>query len=526
LALTRGLFAGIISALLVVVMAAPALAHAALLASTLRDGDVFVTGPTQATFTYSETVTLPRDAVRLFDRNARQVDGVEVVARDRDVRVTLPPLTDGAYLLSVKVIAVDGHVVSQPLRFRVGEASADDADMLALLSGTLERDPTQLLLTVLRAVTYVAALLALGFVLLARLIVPAHLRSRQARVIAVVAASGAVAALLSAVARTVWLYAPDTVLAVVASFTDAVTSGFYARALTLSALAVTALLPRLSAGMPLAALTVVAAHVFDGHQTSFGLRPVMLLADTVHLGAGSVWFGGVALLWWLWRQDASAVQRAATRFSSVALYAALLTFVSGAVMAGQILATPAALLTTRYGNTLAMKLLLVAAIAVLALRLRTQLRREPFAAATFRRQLRYDLGVFCAVLSVTAALVTTNPQGDTAAALVTQRGAFGPYTLDIALEPGTVGSNVLHAYVITPEGTLADTPGELLLAATLVGATGERVGPFVTELAWVSDGHFVAVTDIFTFSGVWELSFSAPLDRFTVLTETLVITLP
>ncbi|MEX2533553.1 MAG: copper resistance protein CopC [Nitriliruptoraceae bacterium] len=513
--------------LLVILAATPVFAHAALLTSTLGDGDRFVAAPREVTLTFSETVTLPRDAVKLYDQTASVRTGVAVAVAGSDVVVTLPALDDGTYVLTVRVLSKDGHVVHQPFRFVVGDA-ADSLDEVALdaLLGQANRDPTRLAMVVLRATTYLAMLVALGFVALhRRMLDSAGLRRYAQRFAAGMAAVGALAALASALITLWWLYAPRGVTALVVAVGDTATRGFLLRAAALGLLGLLLRVPRLRFGVYVAAAFVVAAQVFDGHQLSFGVRPVMLAADTVHVLAASVWFGGAVLLWWVWRHDVTVVREAARRFSQLAFWAAVVTVVSGVAMAFQLLDSPGALFTTGYGNVLGGKIVAVVALGVLSFRVRGVLTREPFVSAALRRRLRADVGAFVVVLSLTAVMVTTSPQPDSGGALVTQRSTFGPYTLDIAIEPGVIGTNVLHAYVITAAGTLAATGDDLSLTATYVAPDGERIGPFPTELAWVSDGHFLAVTDVFAFAGRWELTFRAPVDRFTVVSETVIVTL-
>lgn len=515
-----------LGSLLVVLLASPASAHAALLASTLRDGDRFAVAPNEVTLTFSETVVLPRGAVNLYDATATVTPDVSVQAVGTDVRVTLPRLDQGAYVLTVRVISADGHVIYQSFRFVVGDQVSVDEQTLDRAVLAAKRDPTRPVMVALRALTYIGMLLALGVALLHRWLLDGGLLQGHAkRFAAKFAYGGAAAAVLSAAVTAWWLYAPRSVPALVGALTDTATSGFLFRAVALGLLGVVCTWHRLRVGIGGAAILVVASQVLDGHQLTFGVRWVMVIADTVHVFAGGVWFGGAVLLWWLWRRDARALRGAARRFTQGAFWVAVVTVASGVAMAQQLLDSPVALIATRYGNVLLVKLLAVGAVGVLAFRLKQVLMSDAAGPAQLRRRFRSDIGAFVAVVSLTAVMVTTNPQADISQALITERTTLGPYTLDLAIEPGRAGLNVLHAYVITANGTLATTSDTLTLSATYVAADGERIGPFPTELAWVSDGHFLAVTDVFGFAGSWELTFGIPIDRFSVATQTLVVTL-
>lgn len=512
--------------LTVLLVATPVLAHAALLTSTVRDGDRFADAPDHVTLTFSEPVGLPRDAVRLYDATASVVAPVDARTAGSEVRITLPALLDGAYVLTVRVISRDGHVITQPFRFVVGPNDTLDEATFDGVVDDVNRDPTRWVMVVLRALTYVTTVLALGFLAFTpRLVDGQQLQQLARRWAGRLAIGGALAALLSALITGWWVYAPLTLTSWVNAMTETATSGFVLRVVTLGLFGLGLWVHRLRLVSLAAAPLLMAAHVLDGHQLTFGVRWVMLLADTVHLAAASLWFGGAVLLWWLWRHDKTGMTRASLQFTRVAFWVAGATVASGVVMAQQLLDGPNDLFTSNYGNVLGAKLVGVGAVGVLALRLKRLLAVEPIDLARLRRRLSQDVGAFIAVLSLTAVLVTTSPQADSADTLLTQRSAFGPYTLDIAIEPGVRGTNVLHAYVITAEGTLAKTGDDLTLSATYVAPDGERIGPFDTPLAWVSDGHFLAVTDVFQFAGTWELTFHAPIDRFRVVTETLVVSL-
>lgn len=72
--------AGLLTALLGAVLglllavAAPASAHAALTGSDPQDGAVVATAPTQVTLTFSEQVALGADSIRVLDPSGKRAD--------------------------------------------------------------------------------------------------------------------------------------------------------------------------------------------------------------------------------------------------------------------------------------------------------------------------------------------------------------------------------------------------------------------------------------------------------------------
>lgn len=506
---------------LLLATASPALAHAALLSSTIRDGDTFATAPDTATFTFSETVTLPRDAARLFDASASRVSGVFAEVDGPQVVVTLPRVPTGAYLLTLAVVSQDGHEVVTPVRFVVGDGTQLDDDATRELVSLATADSTWPFVTAVRALAYVAAFVVFGFVWLGRRMLPDGLYGQARRTVARCAWLGATAAVAGAALVGVRLYEVNSVFDLLAFFTADATRGFLLRGV---AFVLVVLTLGMAGASQVAAATLMAGFVFDGHQLSMGVRWLMLAGDTAHLFAGGVWFGGVWLLWWLWRHDRNHTTHALARFSSVAALAAGVTVVAGAVMASQLLDGPGALVTTTYGRVLTAKLVVVGAVGVLAWRLRRVATHTTELPGVFGSWLRVDVAMFVAVLLSTAVLVGVNPQADTQM-LLAQRTAIGDATLEVVVEPSVDSMRVVHAYVIDDAGELAAI-SELNVQVAYTALDGSVIGPFALDMAWVSDGHFLSVTDLLGFAGSWEFVVEAPKDRFTVDTATLFVDVP
>jgi copper transport protein len=128
------------------------------------------------------------------------------------------------------------------------------------------------------------------------------------------------------------------------------------------------------------------ALAFGGHANSADPRLLAILTDWLHLVAAAIWIGGIAQLAWAWLPRITslsapvrqAVMRSVlARFGRVALPAFLVVVASGLANALIELGHPAALWQTGYGRVLAVKMFLVALIALAsynhALRLRPRL---------------------------------------------------------------------------------------------------------------------------------------------------------
>ncbi|MFB5597453.1 MAG: CopD family protein, partial [Nitrosopumilaceae archaeon] len=89
-----------------------------------------LTGTTEVTVYYSEGVEIDFSALKVFDSNGDQVDNKDTryFEGDYSLAVTTPPLTDGTYTVTSKVLSkVDGHLVDDAFVFAVGDVKIDPA---------------------------------------------------------------------------------------------------------------------------------------------------------------------------------------------------------------------------------------------------------------------------------------------------------------------------------------------------------------------------------------------------------------
>lgn len=107
--------------------AGPASAHAGLSGADPADGAVLKAAPKQVTLTFTESVSLSDDAVRVLSpdneranpRPAQQVDG-----KGNTARVELPgKLIEGTYTVAWRVVSADGHPISGAFVFSIGKPS-------------------------------------------------------------------------------------------------------------------------------------------------------------------------------------------------------------------------------------------------------------------------------------------------------------------------------------------------------------------------------------------------------------------
>ncbi|MFE9092664.1 copper resistance CopC/CopD family protein [Streptomyces sp. NPDC007264] len=106
--------------------AAPASAHAALIGSDPAQGTVVDKAPAQVTLTFSETVALSDDSLRVLDPRGQRVDTGRAFNQSGamygvKVHAGLPR---GTYTVTYQVVSADSHPVSGAFTFSVGAPSA------------------------------------------------------------------------------------------------------------------------------------------------------------------------------------------------------------------------------------------------------------------------------------------------------------------------------------------------------------------------------------------------------------------
>ncbi|MEV0912863.1 copper resistance protein CopC [Streptomyces sp. NPDC049967] len=119
---------GVVFGLLLAV-AGPASAHAALTGSDPQDGAVVATAPKQVTLTFSEQVAVGKGSIRILDPNGKRAD-TEAAPLDLHSGSTVKygvalhtGLPDGTYTVAWQAVSADSHPVSGAFTFSIGAPS-------------------------------------------------------------------------------------------------------------------------------------------------------------------------------------------------------------------------------------------------------------------------------------------------------------------------------------------------------------------------------------------------------------------
>jgi len=503
----------------------PAAAHAELLSTTPANGDQLTRPPTEIQMTFTESVNLVDDGIRLVDHVGATVRTPEPTVNAQTVTWPMPAeLPEGPYVVTWRVVSSDGHPISGAFSFGVGTAAAavpgssTGTDIPDTASGAAATTPTAPWLVVaIRMVGYVAFALFAGVAAFVLLCAPETSKDHRLQLLARAgliggAASAAAAILVQGpyIAGVSMTRVFDTRL-----FQETLGTPFgSASAWRLALYGVLGVLawrlPRIltglaswlvPAGVAATAVTIAAA----GHGAASG--PIGLGIDALHALTAGLWVGGLIALAALGR---SVEPRALQQFSTLAMVSVLTLIVTGTLNSLRHLTSLEELWQTRYGLTLMIKLTLVAATlgAAAVSRLRLRQHRVP------RRSVRIEAALTVGILVVTALLSMTAPPPQAHAPTTHAGHDAGAVNDAVQMSLGDQGAAALAVSPATTTGShlhlvLTDTKGQPLSATkvTLKIANPDRdIAPIPVPMS-KRDGVWVA-SYRFPFPGTWKAIFT------------------
>lgn len=512
---------------------APAGAHAVLETLSPAPESVLDDAPREVVLTFSESISIPQDAVRVFDPSGRQLRGVDPTAHGRTLRATLPRLpTDGSYTVAWKAVSGDAHAVSGAYLFHLRTATLTEP--VDVGDEGVATWPA-----VVRAVGSALALASLVLVLGS-----SALADRRRR---------AVAWAIVVLGSVVTLY--GSVEAVGSSFSDGFDVALSTATGRVSAVACVVALVGLVASLlmrsarldrVLAAIAVVVIAL-EGHAVA--LDPILLSASftIVHVLAAVAWGAG---LFWLERRTRRAgpgeLRGDVERRSPWAIGAVVLLSASGLFLVLDRVPLDQ-LVSSWYGRLAILKLALLGAAVLLAVRNRVvlapALHRSDAAEAVgdvpvagadtaahgplgavvrLRASVRLEMLVLAAALVAGAALSQIAPPdagGSSDGGPFAERVAFGEGTVELTVDPGTRGMNEVHVTALGPDGRLMAGLENLKIELSLAS---ENIGPLTPEMQPIVIGHSVSYAR-FPFEGEWTVLVTGTIGRFRALDATFTV---
>jgi copper transport protein len=283
-------------------------------------------------------------------------------------------------------------------------------------------------------------------------------------------------------------------------------------------------------GLGLGFLTVVPA--LAGHPGVTDPRAISLAASVVHVGAFSLWAGGLAALLAAvpaatreleGAEKTRLLARVVAGFSGLALWSVAALLASGVVQAILQLESWGELIDTGYGRAILVKAALLFALiglgAVNRGRIRPRLMRLAREGAVstggtgraLRRTLAAEAALIAAVLVATAVLTALSPAAATQGPF-SGSAELGPAELELTVDPSVVGANEAHIYLFDRQtGAQYDDVKELGVDASLPASD---IGPLEQAVRKSGPGHYVIRDLQLGPAGSWRLEVAARVSAF------------
>ncbi|MEU2066808.1 copper resistance CopC/CopD family protein [Streptomyces anulatus] len=373
--------------------AGPASAHAALTGSDPQDGAVVDIAPKEVTLSFSESIAVGDDSIRVLDPSGKRAD-TEAEPRDLSEGSTVrygvalhSGLPDGTYTVAWQAISADSHPISGAFTFSIG---APSETTVALSSQEAGGGPVGVVYDIARYAAYGGFVLLVGgsaFVLICwrggasalpmqRLVVRGWLTLTAATLVMLLlrnpyTGSGKFAdafdlAGLQSVLDTkpgAALVSRLLLLGAAALFI-AVLFGTYARRedeqerkdLTFG----------LAVGGGVVAAGIAATWAMSEHASTGIQASIAMPVDVAHLLAVAAWLGGLASLLVALYRTPDIGSAAVRRFSAVAFGSVVILAATGIYQSWRQVGSWSALTGTRYGQLLIIKVALIAVLLAVA----------------------------------------------------------------------------------------------------------------------------------------------------------------
>ncbi len=509
-----------------------AFAHAFIVQSTPTDNQVLQQSPHLVEITFDEPVQTVFGGLTVTNDSGLRVDNGDAHLQADNPRIlecTLKSgLPDGVYQVQWRVISADGHPVSGIIPFRVGTGTSAAGAVTQNSGYTPGVD-----MLLIRSLFLLGLMLVQGGLLFWRFVLAPSLRATWLKPLtAAVAWLGGGLVLVGSLLALPLQTTIDAGVPWAQAFSPPLWDRvlFYSQFglpwVTQCVVALVQLLllkrlydhPRQAGGTVFAIFGAGAVLAWtrsvDGHATGTSAPGVSVLLDMVHIGAASLWVGGLATLvvalWLLPGRLPDARAQARTlllRFGLAAVGAVVILALTGLWSALQNIPTWSSLFHTTYGQTLLLKLGFVAAILLLALVQRLALWRNwRFAERGGRRWLLLAEALLAVAVIVDTSRLTNLP---------TARANPGPVKVQKTL--GT-GSDRLHAtLLITPNRVgqneyqvrLTDANGRAFSQVQQVTLTflmtSMQMGNDTVRLRPVQAGVYAASGLELTMAGTWRV---------------------
>ena len=504
-----GFVAALVCGAVVAVSAEVVEAHAGLKSSEPAASSVLEQAPKEIALNFGEAVEVSFGSIRLFDSNSQLIvlptpkyGALDGAVDAKTVRVEIPELEPGSYLVVWRVASADSHPVQGAFAFQIGTRGLDLADLgEEILASSNTPASVRLMMGLARWLSFLGVMVLVGAMLLAIRVVGISRIDKIIFVAWMVALVGSVFVLLLQAP-----YALGQAMSVSEIF-GSVDDVLQTRLGTWLAVRGTILLAfliliwrrdlhqksiyRMLAS--LAGIGLFATFSISGHP---GMREFSVLSigtDIVHFLCVSAWMGGLVTLVLLGREWQGKSPRVISWFSFTATISMPIMVATGVAQAWRMMEGFQNIFSTTYGIVLSVKVLLVVVAIAAGTRARQlfkskKVEQQDLKEIKFSKTIVVESMIGIVVLAVTAVLVSVPPLSVSGAAAFETSVVQANVIADIRVTPARVGEVEVHVVLSPPGGALQS----IKEATARISLVAEEIPAIPIDLKLIGVNHFQA----------------------------------
>ena len=504
-----GFVAALVCGAVVAVSAEVVEAHAGLKSSEPAASSVLEQAPKEIALNFGEAVEVSFGSIRLFDSNSQLIvlptpkyGALDGAVDAKTVRVEIPELEPGSYLVVWRVVSADSHPVQGAFAFQIGTRGLDLADLgEEILASSNTPASVRLMMGLARWLSFLGVMVLVGAMLLAIRVVGISRIDKIIFVAWMVALVGSVFVLLLQAP-----YALGQAMSVSEIF-GSVDDVLQTRLGTWLAVRGTILLAfliliwrrdlhqksiyRMLAS--LAGIGLFATFSISGHP---GMREFSVLSigtDIVHFLCVSAWMGGLVTLVLLGREWQGKSPRVISWFSFTATISMPIMVATGVAQAWRMMEGFQNIFSTTYGIVLSVKVLLVIVAIAAGTRARQlfkskKVEQQDLKEIKFSKTIVVESMIGIVVLAVTAVLVSVPPLSVSGAAAFETSVVQANVIADIRVTPARVGEVEVHVVLSPPGGALQS----IKEATARISLVAEEIPAIPIDVQLVGTNHFQA----------------------------------
>jgi len=521
-------------------------AHPFLLDSEPGQGQNAPAGTTQIITNYSEAVEIGFSELRVYDANGNQIDNKDTSYNNGETSliVTTPPLEDGVYTITSKVLSkVDGHLVQAAIVFGVGDVKIDSS----LLEKQESSETTFIPESIARFPGLVGQTIILGGVIVSITIwssqqtrfrdvfedIHIQFKSKFSKIIGY----GVIATFASnfiMLGVQTWRLETSPLDVIGTTFG---TTWLIRMIITIIIIGIWFWIEKkreisIKEQIPLliASLILIATTTMMGHGASTELEAPLIL-DYAHNLLSSIWIGGVIFFAFIALPTIAKIDNSTKekitlnlipRFSGLFIIAIGILIITGPTLLWFLDDNVSSLTESTYGKLIMLKIGI--AISMIAFGASYQLKflrnmkdyDKLNISKKISKPLKFEAGLGIALLAVVALLVNSSlPAGEIQSADALQ-GTFGYDSIlfsenakfDVKVEPAGIGPNTISVIV----SSFDDKPLEDISGVKIkVSNPQKNIAPIAAE---VTENQQNSVTEYsaettFGFAGNWQIELEA-----------------